>query len=422
MMNWAMLLLGIITYYSIGRRYQSAILIAMSLYVYWLVSQWSIVPIAIQSSVIVLSGLLIGKHPNKWLLVTAIISIILVFILLKEGVFRQKFPIGLSVVSFTGISYIVDQYREPKRYSIIYVLSYLLFFPKIFAGPIERAKSFIDVEPKDFLGKNIYTGIKYLIFAAFCKFVVGDILASTDFDSLGIGLLFQMLTFGIGFFFDFWAYTMMAIGIGYIFGYKLSVSFNKPYYAGTFKEFWHRWNITLGTWLRDYIYIPCGGNHLGLPLWCGAVLLVFIISGLWHGTTLPFIVWGVAHAGFLMIEKVIVKPRRFKAICRYCYALGVALIAALLWQLFIVDSLREFLYRFQNVFSYWHFDIFSLGQFVLCAIATVLLTLDKVFNLVRCESTSRSGIIAEVTMLTLMSATLLLMNCPLSFNFFYFRF
>ena len=99
MMNWAMLLLGIITYYSIGRRYQSAILIAMSLYVYWLVSQWSIVPIAIQSSVIVLSGLLIGKHPNKWLLVTAIISIILVFILLKEGVFRQKFPIGLSVVS-----------------------------------------------------------------------------------------------------------------------------------------------------------------------------------------------------------------------------------------------------------------------------------------------------------------------------------
>lgn len=422
MMSGAILLLGIIAYYTIGRRYQSAILVAMSLYVYWQVSQWSIVPIAILSITIVLSGFVIARHPNKWLLATTIILIILTFVLLKESVFKMKFPIGLSVISFTGISYVVDQYRESKRYSFIDVLSYLLFFPKIFAGPIERAKSFIDVEPRDFLVKNIYTGIKYLIFAAFCKFIVGDVLASTDFDSLGIGLLFQMLTFGIGFFFDFWAYTMMAIGVGYLFGYKLSVSFYKPYYASTFKEFWHRWNITLGTWLRDYIYIPCGGNQLGLPSWSVAVLLVFIVSGLWHGTTLPFIVWGFVHAVFLIIEKTIVKLQRCKAVCRYGYALVVALFVSLLWQLFIVDSLAEFLFRFQNVFSYWNFDIFLLGQFSLCVIAMILLTSDKIFDLVRYESKSESEIVAEVTMLSLMSVSLLLMNCPLSFNFFYFRF
>lgn len=420
-MSWAILLLGIIAYYTIGRHYQSTILVAISLNVYWLVGQWNILPIAILSIVIALSGLLIGRHPSKWLLITTIILIILAFILLKS-VFRCKFPIGFSVISFTGISYLVDQYREFKRYSVIDVLSYLIFFPKIFAGPIERAKGFIDVEPKHFIGQNIYTGIKYLIFAAFCKFIVGDMLAATDFDSLGIGLLFQMLIFGIGFFFDFWAYTMMAIGVGYLFGYKLSTSFDKPYYAGTFKEFWHRWNITLGTWLCDYIYIPCGGNRLRLPSWSAAILLVFIVSGLWHGTTLPFIAWGVAHACFLMIEKIIVKPQRFNAICRYCYTVGVALMAALLWQLFIVDSLTEFLFRFRDVFSHCHFDIFSLGQFTACTIAMILLTSDKIFNLVRCESTSKRGIIAEVTMLSLMSTSLLFMNCPLSFNFFYFRF
>lgn len=421
-MKEAILLLGIVAYYTIGRRCQSMILIVISLYVYWLVANWSIIPIVILSLIITLCGYFIEKYRSKWFLILPIILIILTFTLFRHSVLGLTLPIGLSVLSFTGISYLVDQYRNPRRDSIWDVLSYLLFFPKIFAGPIERANDFINDEPHRFSSINIYNGIKYLIFASFCKFVVGDMLSSTEFNSHGIGLLFQMLTFGIGFFFDFWAYTMMAIGVGCLFGYRLSISFNKPYYAGTFAEFWHRWNITLGTWLRDYVYIPCGGNRLSLPVWSLAVLFVFIVSGLWHGTTIPFIVWGLINGSLIIVERIIIKTKRLKGIHGNIYALTVAVVMALLWQLFIVDSLRELQYRFQDVFIVSSFDIMPLIQFLVCLLSMIVLTSDKVFNLVRYESTTPGKIIAEGTMLSLMFVTLVFLNCPMSFNFFYFRF
>ena len=421
-MNWAILLIGIIAYYTIGRRYQSILLVAMSLYVYWIVAQWSIVPIIIPSLVITLFGHLLEKRRAKWIVIAPIILIILCFMLFRYSNIGIVLPIGLSVLSFTGISYLVDQYKNPKHYQSIDVLSYLLFFPKIFAGPIERVNNFIGKETKPFQKTNIYNGIKYLIFASFCKFVVGDIITSTDFDAVGVGLLFQMLTFGISFFFDFWAYTLMAIGVGELFGYTLSVSFDKPYYAGSFREFWHRWNITLGTWLRDYIYIPCGGNRLSLPLWSLSVFLIFLVSGLWHGATLPFIIWGAVHACLVCFEKIVVRLQNRSVFLRYFYGVIVALISALLWQLFIFDSMEDILLRFGNTLIAAPLEVKPLVQLAVSIVAMVVLTSDRVFNLVCIESTHKREIIAEVTMLSLMLATLFILNCPMSFNFFYFRF
>lgn len=422
MMSWAILLLGIIAYYTIGRRYQSTLLVAISLYVYGIVAQWSIIPIIIMSLVITLFGQLLEKHDTRWFVITPIMLTILCFIPLRYSNIGIALPIGLSVLSFTGIGYLVDQYKNPKHYEPIDILSYLLFFPKIFAGPIERANNFVCREIKPFQKANIYNSIKYLIFASFCKFIIGDIIVSTDLDAVGIGLLFQMLTFGIGFFFDFWAYTLMAIGVGRLFGYHLSVSFYKPYYAGTFREFWHRWNITLGTWLRDYIYIPCGGNQLSLPRWSFTILLVFLVSGLWHGATLPFIIWGTVHACLVCFEKIAVRPQNLPAFLRYFYGVIVALIAALLWQLFIIDSVEDILLRFRNTLIAAPLEVKPIIQLVVSVVAMVFLTSDRVFNLVRFESTRKIGIIAEVTMLTLMLVTLFIFNCPMSFNFFYFRF
>ncbi|MEY8606966.1 MBOAT family O-acyltransferase [Muribaculum intestinale] len=422
MMIWVILLLGIITYYTIGRRYQSTLLVAMSLYVYWIVARWNIIPITALSLVITLFGKLLENRHSKSFVITPIILIILCFILLRYSNVGIVLPIGMSVLSFTGISYLVDQYRNPKHYKSIEVICYLLFFPKIFAGPIERANNFINSEIRSFQIANIYKGIKYLIFAAFCKFIIGDIASSTNFEVLGLGLLFQMLTFGISFFFDFWAYTLMAIGVGELFGYTLSVSFDKPYYAGSFREFWHRWNITLGAWLRDYIYIPCGGNRLSLPRWSLTVLLVFMVSGLWHGATLPFIIWGVFHACLVCFEKMVVRPQNLPACLRYLYGAIVVLITALLWQLFIVDSMEDILLRFGNMLIAAPLEVKPLVQLAVSVVAMVVLTSDRVFNLVRFESTRKRGIITEVTMLSLMLTTLFILNCPISFNFFYFRF
>lgn len=268
---------------------------------------------------------------------------------------------------------------------------------------------------------SCYVGLKYLIFAAFCKLVVADNLASTDLSGIGVNLWMEIFVYSIGFFFDFWAYTLMAIGVGKLFGYDLSANFFKPYYSSSFREFWHRWNITLGTWLRDYIYIPLGGNKLPYIKWALAVLLVFIVSGVWHGTTLPFIVWGICHGILLIVERGLVTPKKLPLL-KVAYSIVVFILVSLLWQLFIVDSLGSAIQRYASLFDSEPFHGELAVKLVLSSLAYVLLTSSRVFSLIQKSSDNRTFVITEVSMLAVMLSALILLNCPLSFNFFYFRF
>lgn len=247
-------------------------------------------------------------------------------------------------------------------------------------------------------------------------------IASTDMDGLGGNLWMQVFVYSIGFFFDFWAYTLMTIGIGKIFGYDLSINFFHPYYSASFREFWHRWNITLGTWLRDYVYIPLGGNRLSSIKQSGTVLLVFIISGMWHGTTFPFLVWGVCHAGLLVLERKFMAPKRQFSLMNVCYAVVVFIMISLLWQLFIVNSIEDAIQRYNALFKYQPIQRSVVLKLILCAAAYAIFTSNRVFSLIQRISENRIVIIFEVSMLTIMMAILILLNCPMSFNFFYFRF
>lgn len=420
-MSIAITICAIILYYTIGKRYQSWILIALSLFVYWQVAQWNILLLFSIALMVGICTSYLERNTTKTAVAIPIIVIIAVFFLLRSDVGRLGFPLGYSVLAFTSISILIDQYRNPAHYRFADILSYLLFFPKIFAGPIERASNFISSSEKRFNGMSCYVGFKYLIFAAFCKLVVADNLASTELTGIGVNLWMEIFVYSIGFFFDFWAYTLMAIGVGKLFGYDLSANFFKPYYSSSYREFWHRWNITLGTWLRDYIYIPLGGNKLPYIKWALAVLLVFIVSGVWHGTTLPFIVWGICHGILLIAERSLVTPKKLPLL-KVAYSIVVFILVSLLWQLFIVDSLGSAIQRYASLFDSEPFHGELAVKLVLSSLAYVLLTSSRVFSLIQKSSDNRTFVIAEVSMLAVMLSALILLNCPMSFNFFYFRF
>lgn len=421
-MSIAITICAVILYYTVGKRYQSWILIALSLFVYWKVVQWNILLLFSIALMVGICASYLERNNTKTAVAIPVSVIIAGFFFLRFDVGGLGFPLGYSVLAFTSISILIDQYRNPAHYRYADLLSYLLFFPKIFAGPIERASNFISSSEKRFNNMSCYVGFKYLIFAAFCKLVITDNLASTELTGIGVNLWMEIFVYSIGFFFDFWAYTLMAIGVGKLFGYDLSANFFKPYYSSSFREFWHRWNITLGTWLRDYIYIPLGGNKLSYIKWALAVLLVFIVSGVWHGTTLPFIVWGICHGILLIAERGLVSQKNLQLLLKVAYSMVVFILVSLLWQLFIVDSLGSAIQRYASLFDSEPFHGELAVKLVLSSLAYILLTSSRVFSLIQKSSNNRTFVIAEVSMLAVMLSALIFLNCPMSFNFFYFRF
>lgn len=214
----------------------------------------------------------------------------------------------------------------------------------------------------------------------------------------------------------------MAIGVGKLFGYNLAISFNRPYESRTLQEFWHRWNITLGTWLRDYIYIPLGGNRNSTFKWVVLVMFVFLLSGLWHGSTPPFILWGLCHGIFLCVERIIFKPNRFNRFGMTVYRIAVLAIAAFLWQLFRIESVDEVMPLIQSLFIYEPLVPKYICQLGICLIGMFLLTSEKSMAILNGHQSESKAIVVEVSVLSFMLVSLLLLNCPMSFNFFYFRF
>lgn len=412
----------LLAYYTIGLRYQSIVLTALSLYVYWQAAEWGIIVTGGTALLVLVFSRLLANQKNKLYVIVPILCIILSFVFLREIFVSWGLPLGFSVLSFTSICLLADQYHSPKKYKAFDVLSYLLFFPKIFAGPIERASHFIEKAPIKFSGMGFYTGLKYLIFATFVKFVMGDWFGRTDMSAYGINQVVNALVFALGFFFDFWGYTLMAIGVGKLFGYNLSVSFNRPYESRTLREFWHRWNITLGTWLRDYVYIPLGGNRNNTFKWIFVVLIVFLLSGLWHGATIPFILWGLCHGVLLCVERLIFKPERFNRYGITTYRIIAMIVVALLWQLFLVDSVGDIITLVDSIFIHEPLAPKILYQLGISIIGMFLLTSEKAMAILNGKQSTTKAVVVEVSVLSLMLLSILLLNCQMSFNFFYFRF
>ena len=206
-------------------------------------------------------------------------------------------PIGYSVVMFSGISLIIDETKTTNKYSRLESIAYLMFYPKILAGPIERSGTFISqlnsTVDKNIIS-NLYIGFKITVFGCFLKYIITDNLISLTYvDAIGINQFISLLLYAILFYFDFWAYSLLAVGISKMYGINVMMNFNNPYSAVSFKDFWNKWNISLTTWLKDYIFIPL--QMSGITSRTVNVFIVFLVSAIWHGMTLPFFIWGLLH-------------------------------------------------------------------------------------------------------------------------------
>ncbi len=227
--------------------------------------------------------------------------------------FNVLLPVGISFYTFQTLSYTIDIYRgkkEPEKHFGIFAL-YVAFFPQLVAGPIERSTSLLPqfLKKHDFDYKRITDGLKLILWGFFKKLVIADRLAilvnqvynnPTEYN--GVFLIFATYFFAFQIYCDFSAYSDIAIGSAQIMGIRLMDNFKRPYFSKSISEFWKRWHISLSTWFRDYLYISLGGNRVTRWRWYYNLIIVFLISGLWHGANWTFLIWGALHGTYILMS------------------------------------------------------------------------------------------------------------------------
>ena len=228
--------------------------------------------------------------------------------------FNVLLPVGISFYTFQTLSYTIDVYRGQKKaekHLGVFAL-YVSFFPQLVAGPIERSTRLLPQLKKEnsFDYLRFKNGLLLMLWGFFKKIVIADRLAvlvntvyNNPIDYQGITLIIATIFFAFQIYCDFSAYSDIAIGASKIMGYDLMKNFNRPYFSKSIAEFWRRWHISLGSWFRDYLYFFLGGNKKGQLIWYKNLMLVFLISGLWHGANWTFVIWGFLH-GFYMIFSI----------------------------------------------------------------------------------------------------------------------
>ncbi len=234
-------------------------------------------------------------------------------------------PIGLSFHTFQAMSYTIEVYRGKQKSTrnILQYSLYVMYFPQLVAGPIERPQHLLPQlkNPIYFNYANIIEGLFRIACGFFKKVVIADRLAlfvDPVFDHIktsnGLSVLLATIFFAFEILCDFSGYTDIAIGISKMMGINLVENFKNPYMSTSFREFWGRWHISLSTWFRDYVYIPLGGNKTGAAKWIFIILIVFFLSGLWHGARWSFVIWGLLHGSLLIMERPLQKRIKISAI------------------------------------------------------------------------------------------------------------
>jgi len=269
-------------------------------------------------------------------------------------------PIGISFFTFQSISYIVDVKRgEAKvQYNPLRLMLYISLFPQLIAGPIVR---YTQVEKA--LRHRLHTmnavvmGAKRFCLGLAKKVLIANVLGQIADEIFAMPenelyyalSWFAIMAYALQIYFDFSGYSDMAIGLGKIFGFNFPENFNYPYSANSIKEFWRRWHITLSTWFRDYLYIPLGGNRKGKLFTYFNLFVVFFITGMWHGGTWNFVLWGLMHGFFLIVERLGFEKtlNRFKFL-GHIYTLFVVLMA---WVLFKIPEMDQAITFYQSLFK-----------------------------------------------------------------------
>ncbi len=326
----------LLIYFAVSKKYKNPVLLLASLLFYgW--SEPKLIFLMLLSIVVhYIAGLLIDKNRNvnkekkcKGYLVLAIsISLALLGYFKYSNFFisnlnslgglslpllKIALPIGISFYTFQIISYTIDVYRGDTKVqkNILHLATYLALFPQLIAGPIVRYTDIAErLEAREYNMEAVSYGIRRFMIGLSKKVILANslgLLCSIFSDSNEKTVLFYWIyaiAFTLQIYYDFSGYSDMAIGLGSILGFHFMENFNYPYISKSITEFWRRWHISLGSWFRDYVYIPLGGNRVSKGRWIRNILVVWMLTGFWHGAAWNFILWGLMFAILLIIEKI----------------------------------------------------------------------------------------------------------------------
>ena len=252
-------------------------------------------------------------------------------------------PIGISFYTFQTLSYTVDVYRGDAKVqkSFIRLATYVALFPQLIAGPIVRYTTVEeDLSSRKHSFEGFASGVTRLVIGFGKKVLIADsfgalarTLMASDEQSV-VGYWVYAIAVSLQLYFDFSGYSDMAIGMGRMFGFRFLENFNYPFISKSAAEFWRRWHMSLGSWFRDYLYIPLGGNRVSVPRWVLNTLIVWFATGFWHGADWTFIIWGLYFALFLMLEKFFLKKffDKLPAVFSHMYLLFIVLISFVIFK------------------------------------------------------------------------------------------
>src|SRR5580700_773682 len=300
-------------------------------------------------------------------------------------------PLGISFHTFQSMSYVIDVYRneqEPITNPIDYAL-YISFFPQLVAGPIVRAREFFGdlYHWKPPSSDDVLRGLLLLLLGLAKKMVMADQfaqIANGYFQNVSkqpgmVPAWSAVIAFGIQIYFDFSGYTDMAIGMAKLLGFHFPVNFRRPYLASSITDFWHRWHISLSRWLRDYLYIPLGGNRHGRLETYRNLMLTMLLGGLWHGASWNFMIWGGYHGALLSFERMFrgkrgAEPTRWTVLypLQAVITFGLVMIG---WVFFRATTFRDSLYVLHQMFFIAHGRQLIPSWLKYLALITLLLAL-----------------------------------------------
>ncbi|MBO6239259.1 MAG: MBOAT family protein [Butyrivibrio sp.] len=340
-------------------------------------------------------GLILEKRRNFFILTAGILPVLGFLIIYKYMGLGLTLPVGISFYTFQTLSYMIDVYKKDCkaeanffRYSL-----FVSFFPQLVAGPIERPQNLIPQLQKCKVqsSEHLKEGLILMLMGFYKKVAVADFLAPLvdkvySDPSLWIGpvVLFASILFSMQIYADFSGYSDIARGCAGLFGIELSVNFDHPYISASLREFWKKWHITLTKWLTDYIYIPLGGSRKGKFKLIINTLVVFLISGIWHGAGLKFILWGLGHGIIVLFEDIPPVKKAINSLPKWPAVFINFMIVNLLWIFFRAPDTNAALTMIKMLKTGWDnpilkiFNIFVLtkipkGPGIICILLSIAL-------------------------------------------------
>ena len=350
----------LLCYFLVPDKVKNAVLLVFSLVFYGWGEPKLVFLMMFTISVFYFCGLAVGKSLQQrwkkfWLTVSVVVSLSLLGLFkyadffiasvnaatgLSLPLLRLALPVGISFYTFQCLSYTIDVYRgnaEVQKDPVAFG-AYVTLFPQLIAGPIVR---YVDVAKelkcRSHTWENLAYGLRRFLVGLGKKVILADnfaLLIKLFRESGEPSVLFYWMyavAFLLNIYFDFSGYSDMAIGLGRIFGFHFLENFNYPYMSKSITEFWRRWHISLGSWFRDYVYIPLGGNRVSRGRWIFNILVVWMLTGAWHGAAWNFVLWGLLYAVFLLIEKWVPALQKLPGILRHGYVLLATVLGFVLF-------------------------------------------------------------------------------------------